>query len=205
MPLRQIIFINNGYYHVFNRGSEKRIIFNQARDYSNFLTRVVKNSQKYSIEILSYCLMPNHFHFLLHQASDLTVTSFMNALQLGYAKYFNTKYDRVGPLFQGRFKAKSIESEQYLLQVSAYIHKNPIANYLDSGNQSPVDSRNLLSLLRNYPYSSYKEYLNLTSTSISKSDFIMGYFSKIFPKLSYQSFVENFVPDYEKLSSLLFV
>lgn len=142
--------------------------------------------------------MPNHFHFLLKQVSENPLTQFMNAIQLGHAKYFNTKYERVGPLFQGRFKAKLINSEEYLLQVSSYIHKNPVRELIDSGNHG--DSRNLL---RSFPYSSYREYLNLETTKISKPDFILSYFSQTNPKLTYQSFVEDFAADIASLAPIL--
>ncbi len=121
----------------------------------------------------------------------------MNSVQLGYAKYFNTKYERVGPLFQGRFKAKMIETDEYLLYLSAYIHKNPVAK-LDSGN--PADSRNRL---RTYPYSSYREFIAAEKPTFSKPSFILDYFSKSNPSFSYEKFVEQFVPDYESLAPFL--
>lgn len=198
MPARQVFFASNQYYHVYNRGSEKRTIFLSPRDYNKFLVRVKENAKKFSIDILCYCLMPNHFHFLLKQVSENPITLFMNAIQLGHAKYFNTKYERVGPLFQGRFKAKLVNSEEYLLQVSSYIHKNPIAELIDSGNRR--DSRNLL---RSFPYSSYREYLKLETNEISKPDFILNYFSKTNPKLNYQSFVEDFAADIASLAPIL--
>jgi putative transposase len=202
MPTRQVFFVVNNYYHVYNRGSEKRSIFQDERDYNKFLHRVKETSNKYAIDILCYCLMPNHFHFLIKQNTDISITTFMNALQLGHAKYFNTRYSRVGPLFQGRFKAKLIESESYLLQLSAYIHKNPISFLLDSGNTR--DSRNLIQQkLRTYPYSSYPEYLNPQSDSVSKPSTILSYFSHELPHLSYKAFVENFVPNYEEIATFV--
>lgn len=201
MPLRRVTFVPTFCYHIYNRGSEKRTIFQSSRDYNKFLDRMKENVQKYSVDILCYCLMPNHFHFLIQQLSEQPLTRFMNAVQLGHAKYFNTKYERIGPLFQGRFKAKLIETDEYLLQLSAYIHTNPIADLIDSGN--PKDSWNFLSQLRQYPYSSYQDYLNPMSASISKPQAILAYFSKTNPSLTYQSFVERFVPDYQTLSSVL--
>lgn len=202
MPARTVVFIPEGCYHVYNRGSEKRSIFQSERDYNKFLHRSRENAQKFSITILCYCLMPNHFHFLLQQTSEASIISFMNALQLGHAKFFNTKYERVGPLYQGRFKAKPITSDEYLLQLSAYIHRNPITSLTDFGN--PLDSRNILELLRSYPYSSYQEYLALeTKKPLSKPEMILAYFSKTQTKFSYQAFVENFVPDLEALAPLL--
>lgn len=110
----------------------------------------------------------------------------MTPLQLGYAKYFNTKYIRVGPLFQGRFKARMVDSEEYLLHLSAYIHRNP-----------------KISHLLTYPYSSYHEYCHPTSKNISKPDDILQFFSKSRAKNSYESFVEQFQPNYEILAPLL--
>lgn len=199
MPARAVVFVPDGCYHVYNRGSEKRSIFQSERDYKKFLYRVKENTQKFSINILCYCLMPNHFHFLLQQTSAASVASFMNALQLGHAKFFNTKYERVGPLYQGRFKAKLVSSDEYLLQLSAYIHRNP--GHVDSGN--PSDSRNHVEFLRSYPYSSYREYLGFESKPLSKTEIILAYFSNTQPKLSYQAFVENFLPDLEALAPLL--
>lgn len=201
MPARTVYFIPNSFYHVYNRGSEKRTIFVASRDYTKFLERVKDNAKKFSVEVLCYCLMPNHFHFLLKQISETPLVRFMNAIQLGHAKFFNTKYERIGPLFQGRFKAKFIETDEYLLQLSAYIHRNPIADLTDSRN--PINFRYLISNLRQFPYSSYGEYLGLKEKKFSKPDSILRYFSKTNSKLSYQSFVENFVPDYESLIPLL--
>lgn len=189
MPARQVFFVADNYYHIYNRGSEKRIIFQDQRDYRKFLDRSKENAEKYAINILCFCLMPNHFHFLLKQTTDMLITRFMNSLQLSYAKYFNTKYTRVGPLFQGRFKAKLIDSESYLLQLSAYIHRNPV---------HIVQQK-----LQDYPYSSYKEYLRPRRNTLSKPSMIKSFFSKEHPHLSYQSFVETFSPNYEEIAAIL--
>ena len=202
MPARTVTFARGYCYHVYNRGSEKRTIFQSHRDYTKFLARTKENAKKYAIDILAYCLMPNHFHFLMQQTSDASLASCMNALQLGHARFFNTKYDRVGPLFQGRFKAKIVESDEYLLQLSAYIHRNPVANLINSDNAKK--SRNLIhNRLVNFPYSSYPEYIGLETTRISKPHMILAYFSKSNAKLTYGSFVEQFEPDMEALSPLL--
>jgi len=202
MPLRRTVFLPNSYYHIFNRGSEKRTIFQNHRDYTKFIERIKESAKKYSVDVLCYCLMPNHYHLLLKQRSEISIATFMNAIQLGHAKYFNTKYERVGPLFQGRFKSKPVESESYLLQLSGYIHKNPIAELIDSGN--PKDSRNLgLQKLRSYPYSSYQEYIGIESYDVAKPNEILSYFSKTNPRLTYKAFVEDFIPDVENLVPIL--
>jgi len=194
MPARNTIFIPDGYYHVYNRGSEKRTIFLSEKDYRNILGRIEKNALKYAVDVLVYCLVPNHFHLLLHQKPEGSIQSYLHATELGYAKFFNTKYERVGPLFQGRFKAKSIETEEYLLQLSAYIHRNPP----DSGN-----SKKSGNVLLSYPYSSYRAYI-LKEPSFVKTNTILDYFSRTIPNLSYQSFVERFTPDIEALTPWIY-
>lgn len=199
MPVRTVPFIPGCYYHVYNRGSEKRIIFQNRRDYSEFLTRIQDTAKKHPVDILAFCLMPNHFHFLLKQTEASSIDKFMNVLQLGYAKHFNTKYDRVGPLFQGRFKAKLVELDEYLLQLSLYIHRNPIP-VLHAINRG----ENLLVELGKYQFSSYHEYLHPSQENLCKSDEILGYFSKTNHLLSYQTFVEGTIPDFEILAPILF-
>ncbi|OGG11526.1 hypothetical protein A2Z00_02760 [Candidatus Gottesmanbacteria bacterium RBG_13_45_10] len=202
MPARNTFFIPGSYYHIYNRGSEKRIIFGSPRDYNFFFTRVQENADKFSIDILCHSFMPNHFHFLVKQRDKHSVSVFMNALQLGYAKYFNVKYHRVGPLYQGRFKAKPVETDEYLLQLSAYIHRQPIANAF--GSENFKDSKNLVrQQLATFPYSSYRHYIGLENNGLTKPAEILAYFSKSKPMLTYNVFVEKFEPDIEMLAPLL--
>jgi putative transposase len=135
------IFITDSFYHVYNRGVEKRVIFIDDDDYAYFLyilkrhlsSEEIKDKSgrpytKYSgdLELLSFCLMPNHFHILLYQLGDETAISrFMTAVCTAYTMYFNKKYKRVGHLFQERFKASHILSDSYIQHISRYIHLNP--------------------------------------------------------------------------------
>ena len=170
MPYRQVILANYEYYHVFNRGVEKRITFTNKRDYARFIETMdyysmenpparfsfrdrpaslrKKSSGSPIVEIICYCLMPNHFHFLLRQIKEKGISTFLSKVGNSYTKYFNTKYKRVGPLFQGCFKAVRIEDDEQLVHVSRYIHLNPLIDYVTYD-------------LRTYPYSSYLEFLNL--------------------------------------------
>jgi len=196
MPIRKTIFANNYHYHVFNRGVEKRVIFQDEKDYHVFLEILayylipnqktppifsrkpqIKISQ--GITLLSYCLMPNHFHFLIKQKKDNGIVSLMQALGNTYAKYFNKRYYRVGSLFQGRFKAKIVTKDNYLLQLSKYIHLNPQEIY-----KKPLVS---------YPYSSYKFYLQpqIAPKDFIDVNFILDYFSCKEKNFSYQKFVEE--------------
>lgn len=193
-------FAVSSYYHLYNRGVEKRKIFLDKRDFLRFLETldfyhktpqpmklsdfrrgVVKlkkvDNQKELVRIFCYSLMPNHFHLLIQQLEKNGITQFTRKLADSYTRYFNTKYKRVGSLFQGRFKAKLVETDEYLLQLSKYIHRNAFPLRKWEGKV--------------YPYSSYGFYLNNEKHPFCDTEFISGYFSKTNTKLSYKSFVEE--------------
>lgn len=204
MPYRKTIFANDYYYHIYNRGVEKRIIFQNQQDYCVFLeimayylipdskipkifSRKPKERIPHSISLLSYCLMPNHFHLLLQQKKNKGIQEFMHAIGVTYSMYFNKKYQRVGSLFQGRFKAKMVDKDEYLLHLSKYIHLNPSKN--------PAT----------YAYSSYQYYLH----SIAPKEFIdtttiLSYFSNKHKNFTYQKFVEEIPLDIEYIDPYLF-
>ncbi|MCL5969892.1 MAG: transposase, partial [Patescibacteria group bacterium] len=140
---------------------------------------------KFGVTVLGYCLMPNHFHFLVKQDTDLPITFFMLRLGTSYAKYFNIKYDQVGSLFQGRFKAKLIESDEYLLQVSRYIHRNPI-----SSSTPGVE-------LALYPWSSYSVYIDGKKDDLVDPSYIFSYFANNNPAKDYKQFTEYDISEEE--------
>lgn len=178
------------YYHVYNRGNRKQNIFLVNRDYERFLKRTKQYKDKFGITILCYCLMPNHFHFLLRQELDVPLTSFMLRLGTSYAKYFNIKYGEVGSLFQDRFKAKLIETDAYLLQLSRYIHRNPVEILLRTPGVE----------LASYRWSSYSCYLSGFKDELVDPSFILNYFAKNNPSKDYKSFVEHDFTKEEKES-----
>jgi putative transposase len=143
--MRKLTFANEQYYHIYNRGTDKRPIFLDLNDLNRFLTSIVAfnsvepigsifeyslqkkvfgNSIPKLVDIIAYCLNPNHFHLILKQLIDKGIEKFMHRLSLGYTNYFNEKNKRSGVLFQGRYKAKHIETNEYLLHLSAYINLN---------------------------------------------------------------------------------
>lgn len=193
-------FVNGSFYHIYNRGVEKRKVFMDRRDHLRFLETldfyrkspvpmklsdyrrgVIKlkkiEDQIELVKIYCYCLMPNHFHLLVQQLADGGISEFLRKLSDSYTRYFNTKHERIGSLFQGVFKAKLVETDEYLLQVSKYIHRNSF----------PLDERER----RMYPYSSYPVYLSGEPHPFCNTDFILSYFSKTNPNLTYQTFVEE--------------
>lgn len=177
-PLRY--FQKGSYYHVYNRGNRKQNIFIQYRDYERFLKRMKMYKEKFGVSILCYCLMPNHYHFLLRQETDIPITVFMLRLGTSYAKYFNIKYEQVGSLFQGRFRAKLIETDEYLLHLSRYIHRNPLEIQLSTPGVELAD----------YRWSSYINYLNFVKNPMIESEYILGYFAKNNKSNDYKKFVE---------------
>ena len=193
MPSRIIPFVNNQFYHVFNRGVEKRLIFENKRDYNRFIDTMIYYSIKNPVirfsfkdrlhnqqnsnflplvEIVCYCLMPTHFHLLLKEIAKGGITLFMAKLSNSYTKYFNVKHNRVGPLLQGSFKAVRMEDEEQLIHVSRYIHLNPLIDYLVKN-------------LKDYKFSSYLEYLN-GGSGVCKKEYVLSHFSS---NLDYRSFI----------------
>lgn len=143
--MKKVDFENDKYYHILNRGVDKRSVFLNDNDYLRFLKSLIVFNQKdpvYSMEvfdrvdvevqplqdklvdIVAYCLNPNHYHLILRQRIDGGISEFMKRVGGGYTGYFNRKYDRNGSLFQGNFKRIYINSNQYLLYLSAYVNKN---------------------------------------------------------------------------------
>ena len=112
------------FYHIYNRGINSCKIFESEQNYLFFLEKFSKYMNGV-IEVYAYCLMPNHFHLLLFQYSQDGVQKLMRRVMTGYAMYFNNRYDRVGSLFQGPYKASHITKDSYLLHISRYIHLNP--------------------------------------------------------------------------------
>jgi len=160
-------FSKGGIYHVYNRGVNKMDIFEEEYDFKVFLFRLKENlfpNQKSelnlsrserrrkplplnSFDLISYCLMPNHFHLLIQQKTDLSITKLISKICTGYSKYFNKKYERIGAVLQDQFKAVLVEDNEQLLWTSYYIHKNPI----ETG---------LVKFPENYKWSSYPEYFD---------------------------------------------
>lgn len=188
MPSRNTIreFAIDNYYHVYNRGVEKRTIFLDEQDYTVFLGLLKKHligvndfannrhkskSMSEQIELLAYCLMPNHFHLLFYLMDDLAITELMKKLSTGYVIYFNHKYNRVGGLFQGRYKASRIGADDYLHHISRYIHMNP-ENY----EAWPYSSFVYYATNKHNPWLNTQKVLQLFDGSKSKYvDFVKDY------------------------------
>lgn len=186
----------NSYYHAYNRGLNKQLIFKDKQDYSVFLNILKRyldgkpqkdsSGRTYddlagSIELVAFCLMPNHFHLFMYQGEDWrAIERLMRRLVTAYSLYFNNKQNRVGPLFQDRYKAAKISNEAYLQHISRYIHLNP-KNY------------------KHYEWSSYQYYSGKKKADWVKPGKILGLFGS---KDEYIRFVDDF-KDYEDTLELV--
>ncbi len=194
MPSRNIVKEQapDTYYHIYARGINKQVIFQNDNDYKYFLMLferylseddvISKTGEIYpnfigKVEVLAYCLKSNHFHILMYQNDIPYLEKFMRSLMTSYSRYYNLKYKRTGPVFESRYKAARIDSSEYLQHVSRYIHLNP---------------RNWES----YKYSSLKYYRDGKSPDWLDIEKLLGQFS------SSQEYIE-FVSDYEEMHETL--
>ena len=145
MPRAPRILLAGGFYHVYNRGVEKRPILFDDQDRKTFLQILANTVHEFQLHLYAYCLLDNHYH-LFAQTPQGNLDRAMQSLQGQYAHHVNLKYKRVGPLFQGRYKSRLVEVETYALVLARYIHWNP----LDAG---------IVQRLEEYPWSSYVCYI----------------------------------------------
>ena len=180
---RNIVFSPEEYYHCYCRGTEKRKIFLNQKDYHRFIHLLfVCNSEntihlsdykkksfieifeidreKTLIDIGAYCLMPNHFHLLLKEKKDGNISLFMQKLITAYTMYFNKKYKRTGSLFESKFRAQYIGEDKYLKYIFSYIHLNPLklinTKWKEEGFKNKTQANEFLN---KYEYSSYLDYI----------------------------------------------
>ena len=121
-----MIYQEGGIYHMFNRGCDKRDIFLGDNNYRLFLKKIRLSKDKYNLEIIAYCLMPNHFHLLIRQNSETLISRWIQKVLNGYVQSFNKRNNRKGTLFEGSTKPRLINSVEYLENIIHYIHYNPV-------------------------------------------------------------------------------
>lgn len=195
MASRRIPLVTEEIYHIFNRSIAKEPIFHKSADYQRFLEiidfyRFNNPSLRFSfynrlaitqrndflaslyhsndklLKIFSFSLMPNHFHFLAKQIQEDGIKKFVSQIENSYAKYFNTKYQRTGGLFQTMFKAVRIETDEQLMHVIRYIHLNPLTSFLLKTAEEN----------EKYPWSSYTDYLDQRNLRFVDKELFKAYF-----------------------------
>lgn len=219
MAGRKIPLANGEYYHVYNRGTARQPVFLSKRDYERFIftlsyyhflkiplklsrflqlpmdrrnsfLRELDQEKEKLVEIISFVLLPNHFHLLVKQTADGGISTFLSKATNSYTRYLNTKRARVGPLFQGTFKAVHVETDEQLLHLSRYIHLNPLVSFI-------VKESDFLS----YPWSSLSDFLKGRSSFIHLEP-ILTHFSS--PKV-YERFVLDQADYAKKLAEIKYL
>lgn len=213
MPPRKVILATGETYHIFNRSLRQAPLFTNKREFDLFLMATkyylqmdppVKFSlfrqqpNKYELDfsktlvkVIAYCLMPDHFHFMVTQLEDEGIKAFIHKLATSYSHYFNLKHNQKGSVFESKFKAVRVESQEQLVHLSRYIHLNPVTSFLIEDPE-------------NYDYSSYKIYLNKTvSDLVDLSDVMVDFRS---PKI-YKEFVlsqKDYQRELKRIKHLVF-
>ena len=169
----------NEFYHLYTRGVDKRIIFNDESDRKRFESLLFLFNQNKSISfrdikaedffvlekrgepivsIGAWCLMPNHFHLLVKETVEGGISKFMGKVLTAYSMYFNKKYKRTGSLFESTFKSEHVDTDNYLKYISAYIHLNPLSIDFPEWKRGKVDQKEAVKFLDIYPHSSLLDY-----------------------------------------------
>jgi REP element-mobilizing transposase RayT len=161
MPRKRRIQFEGGLYHVTQRGVARAPIFLDDADRRRFMERLGESTEEDGVRLYLYFLMPNHFHLLI-ETPRANLSVFMHRLQTAYTLYFNAKHGRTGHLMQGRFHAATVRGDRYLLNLTRYIHLNPVA--VGDAFQQPRQLR--LRRLREYVWSSYRGYAGLSEPAV---------------------------------------
>ncbi len=217
---RNFSFAIGEYYHIYNRGVDKRIIFEDIDDRNRFMMLLYLCNGDKPVDIAklfeegkgstfsdvlsldrgqelvaigAYVLMPNHFHILIKEEKENGISKFMSKLSTGYTMYFNSKRSRSGSLFEGRFRARHIENDQYLKYLFAYIHLNPIKLTDPAWKENGIKDREKAeSFLHNYSYSSYFDFMG--SSRPQKSLLALVSFPSYFSSIgSFSSFINDWL------------
>jgi len=217
MSIRKVSFAFGEFYHLYNRGNSKQVIFHNHEDYSHFVKLIYLSNDKDNlnlryinenfynqtnqnklVNIGAYCLMPNHFHLLITQTEEGSISKFMQKLSTAYSMYYNKKYERTGSLFEGKFKSKHIDNDIYFKYLFSYVHLNPVKLIQKDWKEVGIKNKSgALIFLNEYKYSSYLDYLGIKRDEniVINRGVFPDYFSseekfqkEIFEWLSYKDF-----------------
>lgn len=206
MPIKRPPVVTGEIYHIVVRAVEGTKLFRDQRDdfrmihdlfefndqkaVSSYyrqeqkLTRTVlvslrgrHRNRECLVEVLAFCLMPNHVHLLVRQLRDGGISKFMRKIGAGYGGYYNKKYKRSGHLFQGKYRIVHIKDDKQLITVFVYIHTNPVAilapNWKEEGIKG-VELRKVIKFIENYRWSSYSDYLGKKNfPSVTSKEFLL--------------------------------
>lgn len=196
-------FVEDQIYHIFNRGVEKRKIFMDEKDYFRFVhdlyefndedrvynslyllkrnpkcievqPQYIKKERKLLVDILAFVFMPNHFHLILRQRIENGIVKFLHKIGTGYTMYFNKKYERVGALFQGRYKAVMVLKRAHFIHLPFYLHFNPLELMPNYRGSTSIDK---MSFLEKYRWSSFPDYVGIKNfPSVTSRERLLEFF-----------------------------
>lgn len=176
MARRRTVFSKGGYYHIYNRGCNRQEIFHTEENYLFLTRKILDLAPEHSIGVIAYCLMPNHYHFLLKQEGDESAGFVVQLIFNSYTKAFNARYSRTGTLFEGPFKSIQVESREYLVHLCRYIHRNP----LEAG---------LVTKPEHWRHSNFLECVGPHQSGSTAGEFITEHFAN---SIEYSKFVTEY-------------
>ncbi len=163
MPKPRPPFQPGRFYHIYNRGAHRVSIFREPDNYRFVLAKMKRYLAQLHLTAIVYCLMPNHYHYLLRQDGEQRAGLLPQRVFNSYSKAYNKRYDHSGTLFEGNYKIIPVEDEAYLLHLCRYIHANPVKD-------------GMVSRLEDWPYSNYLEWVGLRNGSMVDREFVQTYF-----------------------------
>ena len=163
MP-RRLPFVRGGYYHVYNRGAGRQAIFAEARNYIYVLRLLKTVARESEVTVVAYCLVPNHYHWLLRQDGEVPAGKVPARVFGSYTQAFNRAYGRTGTLFEGPYKALEVKTDAYFVNLCSYIHLNPVHH-------------GLVEELDDWPYSNYLEWIDRRPGELIDRELVREYFA----------------------------
>mgnify|MGYP001293456152 CR=1 FL=1 len=183
MPERKIQFRQGCYYHLYNQGAGRQSIIREEKNYHYLLELINKHLAELQLTLIAYCLMPNHYHWLVRQDSDNAAGLLAQRVFNSYTRAFNNAYSRTGTLFAGRYKAILVSSDEYLRHLCCYIHANPVKDGFALAPEL-------------WPYSNYQEWIGMRNGKLVDRALVAQYFP--IPG-SYQQYVLDYCAHRTKL------
>ncbi len=177
MPRRKIQFAPGHYYHIYNRGAGRQPIFVEEKNYLYLLHLLKQVTAECHASVIAYCLLPDHYHWLLRQDGDTPIRDVPKRVFGSYTQALNRAYERSGVLFEGAYQAIAVETDEYLHHLCRYIHANPVRHGI-------VDDIEL------WPYSNYLEWIGKRNGTLVDKDFIQRHFQSA---QAYQAAVQSLI------------
>ena len=183
MSRRKVKFVQGSYYHIYNRGAGRQSIFYEDENYLYLLRLLGRVAKECDVTVVAYCLLPNHYHWLVRQDGDTSAGKVPTRVFGSYSQAFNRRYGRSGTLFEGPYKPILVNTDEYLRHLCRYIHVNPVLHGIANGPEL-------------WPYSNYAEWIGSRSGSLVDQEFIAQHF--VTPN-RYRAYAEEYLTGKAKL------